>query len=268
MRNSFSRQSFLGPDSQRIIEAVTVGIVGLGGGGSQIVQALAHVGFLNYVLIDPDSIEEHNLNRLIGGTQIAVKTGVPKVEIAKNLVLGIRPDARIAAYRSTWQDRPSELRRCDIVFSAVDGFNQRRQLEAFTRRYLIPLLDVGMDVSRVEPEPPQMAGQVILSMPGYACMHCMGFLNERTLSAEAARYGDAGPRPQVVWINGILANTAVGIAVDLLTNWTDALRSPPYLSLRGNTLTLTPHARVPYLRLESCPHYRLEDIGPPRLVPL
>jgi tRNA A37 threonylcarbamoyladenosine dehydratase len=46
MNNSFSRQSFLGPDSQQIIEAATVGVVGLGGGGSQIVQALAHIGFL------------------------------------------------------------------------------------------------------------------------------------------------------------------------------------------------------------------------------
>ena len=30
-------------------------------------------------------------------------------------------------------------------------------------------------------------------------MHCFGFLNEQNLAQEAARYGDAGERPQVVW---------------------------------------------------------------------
>jgi hypothetical protein len=45
------------------------------------------------------------------------------------------------------------------------------------------------------------------------------------LAAEAARHGDAGGRPQVVWPNGALASTAVGLAVDLVTGWTRKNRS-------------------------------------------
>jgi hypothetical protein len=265
MHDDFSRQSFLGSDSQRIIENVVVGIVGLGGGGSHIAQQLAHIGFLNYVLVDPDLLEVHNLNRLIGGTHRATTTAVPKTEIAGCLVHSIRPKASISARQSRWQDCAFALRRCDVIFAALDGFSPRRQLEAFSRRHLIPMIDIGMDVIRIEPEPPQMAGQVILSMPGYACMHCMGFLNERALGTEAARYGDAGPRPQVVWTNGILASAAVGICVDLFTDWTKSLRLPPYLSLRGNALSLSPHARVPFLELGKCSHYDLKDIGPARM---
>jgi tRNA A37 threonylcarbamoyladenosine dehydratase len=36
----YSRQSFLGPDAEARIPRCTVGVVGLGGGGSHIVQQL------------------------------------------------------------------------------------------------------------------------------------------------------------------------------------------------------------------------------------
>ena len=36
-------------------------------------------------------------------------------------------------------------------------------------------------------------------------MRCMAIVTEEYLKEEAGRYGDAGPRPQVVWPNGVLA---------------------------------------------------------------
>ena len=38
------RQSFLGPDSDTILHEATIGVIGLGGGGSHIVQQSAHLG--------------------------------------------------------------------------------------------------------------------------------------------------------------------------------------------------------------------------------
>ena len=259
---AFSRQSFLGPRSQEFLERCVVGIAGLGGGGSHIVQQLAHLGFLNYILFDPDAMEESNLNRLVGGTMANVEAATPKVEIARRLILGIRPKARVQTYQEVWQNRSHELKGCDIVFGCVDGFNQRRQLETTARRYLIPLIDVGMDVYQAEGEPPSISGQVILSMPGHACMTCLGFLNEKDLGKEAAAYGAAGTHPQVVWSNGILASAAVGLAVDLLTDWSRSLRGAVYLSYRGNlgTLQVDPLLRfVP----PRCEHFKIGDAGKP-----
>ena len=62
----FSRQSFLGSDSEQLIARCTVGVPGLGGGGSHIVQQLAHIDFKRYVLYEDDLTEESNLNRLVG----------------------------------------------------------------------------------------------------------------------------------------------------------------------------------------------------------
>jgi hypothetical protein len=261
--NRFSRQSFLGAKAQDIIDSAVIGVSGLGGGGSHIVQQLAHVGFLNYRLYDPDVVEDSNLNRLVGAVEIDIREQTPKIEVAKRVIKGLRPQANIEAYAQRWQENPERLRGCDLVFGCVDGFTERRELEACARRYLIPLIDIGMDVHILGDDPPRMGGQVILSMPCGPCMLCLGFISEAALAREGERYGDAGPRPQVVWPNGVLASTAVGIAIDLLTDWTRSLRDVIYLEYDGNTGGLKQHVRVQYLAERRCIHYPLTHVGDP-----
>ncbi len=111
--------------------------------------------------------------------------------------------------------------------------------------------------------PPQMSGQIVLSMPSFPCLECVSLLNTENLAREAAAYGDAGPRPQVVWANGVLASTAVGITVDLLTDWTKSLRNIVYLSYIGNNGTVTPHIRLNFLGNHTCPHYPISNVGDP-----
>jgi len=259
----FSRQSFLGDKSQDVIERAVVGLTGLGGGGSHIVQQLAHVGFLNYRIYDPDVIEYSNLNRLVGASKKDAEMATPKIEVAQRIIKGLSPHATVLAYAQRWQDNPEPLRGCDLIFGCVDGFNERRELEACARRYLIPLIDIGMDIHAIGEEPPRMGGQIILSMPGGPCMFCLGFLNEATIAREGERYGDAGVRPQVIWPNGVLASTAVGIAIDLLTDWTRSLRDAVYLEYDGNKGILKPHIRLQYISERKCGHYPLYQVGDP-----
>ena len=94
-------------------------------------------------------------------------------------------------------------------------------------------------------------------------MTCLGFLNERTLAQEAALYGNVGGRPQVVWANGVLASTAVGIAIELLTAWTGRENQTIALSYDGNTGRVTPDVRLSYLDNQECPHFPLAEVGPP-----
>ena len=62
-------------------------------------------------------------------------------------------------------------------------------------------------------------GQVILSMPGDLCLRCFNFLRQSLLDREAQEYGNAGGRPQVIWPNGVLASTAVGLFTELMLPW-------------------------------------------------
>lgn len=257
----YSRQSFLGQDADQRFAACVVGVVGLGGGGSHIVQQLAHLGFQHYVLYDPDRIESSNLNRLVGGTEEDVRMQRAKVEIAERMIRGLQHRAQIEANASKWQDNPLPLRRCELIFGCVDGFNERRELETIARRFLIPYIDLGLDVHPGDDEPPVLAGQVALSMPGGHCLTCLGILTEDALAEEVARYGAAGERPQVVWANGVLASLAVGIAVDLLTDWTHYLRGPVFLVYQGNEGTVQPSKRLRYVPKEGCPHFSADQVG-------
>src|SRR5262249_28315555 len=249
-------------NSSRDIATCVVGIVGLGGAGSHVVQQLAHLGFQHYVLYDPQPMDESNLNRLVGATEEDVRAHRPKVDIAKRVIRGLQPNAGIDWYEVRWQQEPAALRSCDLLFGCVDSFAQRRELETSARRYLIPYLDVGVAVHRVHPQPPQMSGQIILSLPGGPCLKCLGFLTDDDLAAEAAEYGGAGPRPQVVWANGVLASIAVGIAVDLVTGWSNRLSLPVYLLYYANDGTLQRHPRLPFVPT-ACTHHELVHVGDP-----
>src|SRR5260370_6233255 len=96
----YSRQSFLGPHAQERIEQAVIGIVGLGGGGSHILQQLTHVGFQQYVLYDPDCVEDHNLNRMIIATESDVEESRPKVKVAFRIIHGFSPHALLVTYRN------------------------------------------------------------------------------------------------------------------------------------------------------------------------
>ncbi|MGE3702872.1 MAG: ThiF family adenylyltransferase, partial [Hyphomicrobiaceae bacterium] len=192
------RQSFLGPHSEKALQELTIGLVGIGGGGSHSAQQTAHIGIGGYVLVDPDRIDLTNTNRLVGGTLLDVLCRRFKTAIAARAIRSLNPSARVIEVRKSWHDAADALKRCDVILGAVDSFKEREQLERFARRHLIPYIDVGMDVHETKAGY-LVSGQVILSTPGHPCLRCCGLITDERLTEEARRYGAAGGRPQVVW---------------------------------------------------------------------
>lgn len=255
------RQSFLGIDSQFRFENIAVGIIGYGGGGSHIGQQLAHLGVVHQTIFDDDVIDETNLNRLIGGWFEDAKKSILKTTIAQRLIEKVLPHAKVVK-AGRWQHSTSLLEKCDIVLGCVDSYDERNQLEAHCRRYLIPYIDIGMDIHSHSNNQYGVSGQVILSMPEAPCMRCHGFLTEEKLAREAAKYGDIGGRPQVVWSNGVLASTAVGIFVDLVTGWSGLRDKKSYIAYDGNSGKMDDHIRLKFSP-SHCDHYPLTETGPP-----
>lgn len=255
----FDRQSFLGAESAGLHAKARIGIVGLGGGGSHAAQQLAHVGIGKFVLIDPQAIEESNLNRLVGATRRDVDAETPKVVIAEWMIRGISPGAEVEALKAEWSACMPALRSCDIVVGAVDSLAVRDELEQFCRANLIPYVDMGMTVTSVGEEF-LISGQVIRSVPGSPCMRCLGFVTPHKLGLEARKYGDAGDNPQVVWSNGLLASAAVGLVVDLLTPWS-RIQPLVYLIYDGNCGMLKPSVLAEAVYGSNCTHHASGEIG-------
>lgn len=265
--NKHQRQSFLGSESENILKNLRVGIVGLGGGGSHIAQQLAYIGIGNLFLIDFDTVDKEgtNLNRLVGATEADVKSETLKVDVAKRLVSGADSSINVLLYPSHWQEKQEIIRHCDVIFGCVDSLLQRRDLESVARRYLIPYIDIGMDVNEIQ-DYFAISGQVVLSMPGGPCLSCLGILQEDLLAAEAANYGAAGSRPQVIWSNGVLASAAVGVFMQLVTPWGNENKKTILLEYDGNSQTVKSSNKLLYLDDIKCSHYSTQDdLGDPFL---
>jgi hypothetical protein len=239
-------------------------MIGLGGGGSQVAQQLAHIGVGNFDLCDPDRYEDKNHNRTVGGRHADIEAHSLKVEVAARLIRDINPKANINVIGDRWQNALQILRGCDVLFGCVDSYTERDQLERLSRRFLIPYFDVGMDVHKIGPEY-VLHGQVILSLPGSLCMWCFNFLRPELLEKEAQNYGEAGGRPQVIWPNGVLASTAVGLFIQLILPWHErTLEGSIMYDYDGNLHTAIMSPRVAALAGAQCSHFGgLHDTGDP-----
>lgn len=259
------RQSFLGKDSTQILNGLTVGLVGLGGGNSHVVQQLVHLGIGGFVLIDDDVISDTNLNRLVGGTWADIAEGRAKTEISKRVIMSVNPNARVSCHKAKWQEVADKLRICDIVVGGVDRIIAKSELEAFCRRFLIPYIDMGMDVHRLSKgDEFLVAGQVVLSSPGAPCLRCLGIVTDNALADEAGRYGEAGSKPQVVWPNGVLASAAVGLLVQLFMPWHEKPVRSAYFAYDANEGTMVASERLRRRAGKACQHFPLADVGDPR----
>ena len=241
------------------LDEVKIGVVGLGGGGSIIISSLAHIGFKRFFICDPDDFEKTNMNRLLGAHYSDIKNSTSKVDIAKRVLLFVNPSVEIIKKKNTWQEciKSKEMKECKLIFSCLDDFSNRIQIEAFTRKNGIILIDIGMTIKSDSQGNFHSMGQVVMSHPNGPCFRCLGFITDNDLEQEASKYGEVGARSQVIWINSILGNTAVGLGVEILSEWTGKTPKVFYKHLDGNKLTLFENFKVEsgYFELNRCKHY-------------
>lgn len=137
-----------GKGTFEFLRQMRVGVVGCSGTGSIIVELLARNCVGNLVIVDPDVVEEKNLNRILNAKKGNANKSVPKVEVLKDAVESMGTEVLVDAYQS---DTASEevvraLVDCDVVFGCVDSARGRYHLECIANAYLIPYFDVGVNL--------------------------------------------------------------------------------------------------------------------------
>ena len=247
-----NRQTILtGKLGQQFLETSEIGIIGLGGGGSHIVQQLALLGVGTIVAVDHDTIEESNRSRLIGSEPDDVKRKILKVEIMRRLVRESNPSIRFKGIEEKFPSEASirALKECDVLVGSLDTLESRKELQKFAWRYLIPYVDIGLTIqfehSALKQIPRRISGQVYDLIPGAACLWCAQFLTEERLLRESGGLGPTyiqgqqGPA-QVVSFNGVLASQAVSEVLHLITGYSERDRVPNALQFDGITGTVSP----------------------------
>lgn len=219
----FDRQvRAFGKESQKLLRALRVGIVGMGGTGSPLAEQLYRLGVGELVFFDGDTLDKTNLNRVYGATLLDV--GTPKVEIAKRRLdeVGFGTPITAVADHITWEDSARRLTSCDIVFGCTDKQIPRAILTQLSLRYAIPVFDLGVLIDSIAGYLSGVYGRVTTLLPGEACLFCRGRISAEAMRVEALSEADreqqikdryvpelAEPAPAVIAFTSAVASFAV-----------------------------------------------------------
>lgn len=215
---------------QNRLERARVVVVGAGGTGSHVATQLAHLGTGAVVLIDHDTVEVTNLSRLVGACPTDV--GRYKVEVLAEAMRRINPSMVVEVHTASVLDvDPHLLADADVIVCATDGHGSRALLTELAQQYLIPVVDLGVEVVPTSTGV-QAGGQVRVLRPGRGCLHCAGtldpalvreeYLSEAERAVDRARgylRGVDAPAPAVIALNGVVASLAVLEVCQLLAGF-------------------------------------------------
>ena len=180
-----------GEGTFRALRGLRIAVVGCSGTGSLVVDMLARLGVGALVLVDPERVEEKNLNRIVNA--LARHLGWLKVDVMRELVHGLGLGTRIETFPTDLFD-PRALRAaadCDVVFGCMDSADGRHILNRIATFYLQPYFDVGVQLDAdgkggVE----QICGGVHYIQPGRSSLLSRGVYNLERVRAEALRRSD------------------------------------------------------------------------------
>lgn len=118
----FSRtQLLLGEEATRRLKQSRVAVFGIGGVGGHAVDALARAGVGTLDLIDSDTVSITNINRQLLAAHSTV--GRLKVEVAKERILDIYPDAEVNTYPIFYTPETADqfdFTQYDYIVDAID----------------------------------------------------------------------------------------------------------------------------------------------------
>lgn len=141
-----NRQTF-GDTTYSMLSALHIGVVGCSGTGSPLIEQLVRLGVGQITIVDPDSIEEKNLNRILNSTLSDAKSKKPKVEVLKEAINKIGIGTKVNAIQANLYDDKSiseQLIPCDFLIGCMDSVDGRYLLNQLATFYIMPYLDLGV----------------------------------------------------------------------------------------------------------------------------
>ena len=126
------------------IQAAHVCVVGLGGVGSWVVEALARSGIGALTLVDLDDVCVTNMNRQLLATTPNI--GRPKATVLAERVHSIHPDCRVDARVEFFVESTTERilsTPYDFVVDGIDRLSNKLYLVGLCRHAGIPVITVG-----------------------------------------------------------------------------------------------------------------------------
>ena len=217
-----------GAGTYECLRRLQIAVVGCSGTGSPVIEQLARNCVGTLVLVDPDHVEEKNLNRILNATMEDAEDRRLKVDVAARAVSGMGLGTVVEKYPNNLFDPNTVLAvaNCDIVFGCMDSVDGRHLLNKLATFYLIPYFDLGVKLEADgNGNVDQVCGTVHYLKPGgssllnrhvYTMEHVRsaGLMRTdpvayRTQLEDGYIRGVQEDRPAVIQLNSLIASLAV-----------------------------------------------------------
>lgn len=247
-----------GAPGQRLIRRMRFAVIGVGGTGSIECQQLAHLGAAWITVIDPDLVEETNLNRLVGS--IPSDVGRPKVEVAARMIRAINPEATVTPLRADIVDEDVArlIATFDFVLLCTDSHASRAVVNQAAYQYLVPVIDMGVSITVADGSVTHITGRVQMLAPGLPCLTCSNALDSEAIrremltpeqrAADPYVHGVRELQPAVLSINSTVSSMAMTMMLGAVTPVPVKPRYQIYDGIRGRVkemaVAVQPHCVV------------------------
>jgi proteasome lid subunit RPN8/RPN11 len=217
-----------GAGTTRLLREISVAVIGCSGTGSPLIEQLARLGVGRFVLVDPDRVEEKNLNRIVNASREDAYLQRPKVEVMARAIaaMGFGTELKIIAADIATPEAVQAVAECDVVFGCMDGVEGRHLLNRLAAYYCLPYFDLGVKLEADGNGGIDEAGAAVHYMkPDGASLQDRGVYTADHLRAAGLKRTDpeayraqveagyirgvAEDRPAVISINMQTASTAV-----------------------------------------------------------
>lgn len=180
-----------GDKTYQDLRQMSVGVVGCSGTGSPVIEQLVRLGVGKIVLIDPDTVELKNLNRILNTSKEDAQKETPKVTVIANAIEKMGLGTLVNSFQVNLYNSSDALRaliKCDCIFGCMDSVDGRHLLNQLSTFYLIPYIDLGV---KLEADGKggisKICGSVNYLQPGRSSLISRGLYTTEDLRA-AAQY--------------------------------------------------------------------------------
>lgn len=122
-------EKLIGKDNLEKLKNSHIAVFGIGGVGGYVTEALIRAGVGKIDIIDNDTVSESNINRQIIAT--TDKIGQYKVDVMKERILKINPQAEVNAYNTLYLPQTADMfdfTKYTYVVDAVDNVTAKIEL--------------------------------------------------------------------------------------------------------------------------------------------
>ncbi|OAI41695.1 thiamine biosynthesis protein ThiF [Planctomycetaceae bacterium SCGC AG-212-D15] len=204
------------------LRRLTVAVIGCSGTGSIVIEQLARLGVGRLILVDPESVERKNLNRIVNATMKHAEESALKVHVLADAIRAMGLGTEVVPIAKNLAD-PAVIKlvaTADVAFGCMDGAEGRHLLNRLATFYSLPYFDVGVLLEADgQGGIDQVAGTVHYLQPDGSSLLSRRVYAMADVEAEGLKRTDPveyGERVKANYIRGVRVERPAVISVNML----------------------------------------------------